>query len=63
MTGELARQGRLPAKIVRADIGTVNPTRAVAAEEAYIAAFFGQFPRGQASTPCGRLKLDTGWVR
>jgi dienelactone hydrolase len=49
LIGELARPGRLPAKVARADIGTVNPARAVTAEEAYIAAFFGRFLRGQAS--------------
>jgi platelet-activating factor acetylhydrolase isoform II len=49
LIGELARQGRLPAKVVRADLGTVNPARAVTAEEACIAAFFGRFLRGQAS--------------
>jgi dienelactone hydrolase len=49
LIGELARQGRLPAKVVRADIGTVDPARAVTAEEAYIAAFFGRFLRGQPS--------------
>jgi predicted dienelactone hydrolase len=49
LIGELARQGRLPAKVVRADLGTVNPARAVTAEEAYISAFFGRFLRGQAS--------------
>lgn len=51
LIGELARSGRLPAKVVRGDIGTVNPARAVTAEETYVAAFFGRFLRGQASPP------------
>jgi hypothetical protein len=46
---ELARQGRLPAKTVRTDIGTVNPAQAVTAEETYISAFLGQWLRGQSS--------------
>jgi hypothetical protein len=49
LIGELARPGRLPARVIRADIGTVNPARAVTAEEAYIAAFFGRFLRGRPS--------------
>ncbi len=44
---QIARQLGLPRSFVTGDIGTVSPPRAVAAEEAYIAAFFGHWLRGR----------------
>jgi hypothetical protein len=43
---QIARQLGLPHSFVTREIGTVDPARAVAAEEAYIAAFFGRWLRG-----------------
>jgi dienelactone hydrolase len=40
---QVARELGLTRRFVTRDIGTVNPARAVAAEDAYIAAFFGRF--------------------
>jgi hypothetical protein len=42
---QIARALGLPRSFVTRDIGTVNPARAVAAENAYIAAFFDRFLR------------------
>ncbi|WP_367138052.1 MULTISPECIES: alpha/beta hydrolase family protein [Streptomyces] len=39
----LARQGALPEEVLRQDIGTVRPERAVAATRAYVVAFFDRF--------------------
>jgi hypothetical protein len=39
----------LPANVLAKDLGTVKPSQAVSAEEAYVAAFFGRWLRGQAS--------------
>jgi hypothetical protein len=33
--------------VVTNDLGSINPERAVRAEEAYVSAFFGRFLRGQ----------------
>lgn len=44
---QIASQLGLPNSFVTGNIGTVSPSRAVAAEEAYIAAFFGHWLRGQ----------------
>ena len=45
----LLPQAGLPASVLAKDLGTVKPGQAVSAEEAYVAAFFGRFLRGQAS--------------
>ncbi|MGW2598080.1 alpha/beta hydrolase family protein [Streptomyces klenkii] len=39
----LARQGALPEEVLRQDVGTVRPERAVAATRAYVVAFFDRF--------------------
>jgi dienelactone hydrolase len=44
---QVARQLGLPGSFVRRDIGSINPNKAVQAEEAYISAFFGRWLRGQ----------------
>ena len=46
---QVAAQTGLAASVVTKDLGTVQPGPAVAAEEAYVAAFFGHFLRGQDS--------------
>jgi hypothetical protein len=50
---QIARQFGLPRSFVTRDIGTVHPAQAVAAEDAYIAAFFDRFLKG-----CGGHLLD-----
>jgi dienelactone hydrolase len=45
----LLPQAGLPASVLAKDLGPVQPGRAVSAEEAYVAAFFGRWLRGQAS--------------
>jgi predicted dienelactone hydrolase len=44
---QIARQPGLPHDFAIQQIGTVDPAAAVRAEEAYLAAFFGRFLRGQ----------------
>ena len=44
---QIARQIGLPDSFVTRAIGTVDPAGAVPAEQAYLSAFFGRFPRGQ----------------
>lgn len=44
---QIAAQTGLPSSVVTTDLGPVNPGRAVAAEEAYVSAFFGRWLRGQ----------------
>lgn len=44
---QIARQLGFPASFVTREIGTVSPAGAVRAEQAYLAAFFGRFLRGQ----------------
>jgi hypothetical protein len=44
---QVATQTGLPASVVTKDLGSINPERAVRAEEAYVSAFFGHFLRGQ----------------
>ena len=44
---QVAAQTGLPATVVTKDLGTIQPHRAVAAEDAYISAFFGRWLRGQ----------------
>jgi predicted dienelactone hydrolase len=44
---QVAAQTGLPANVVTKDLGAVQPGPAVSAEEAYIAAFFGRWLRGQ----------------
>jgi hypothetical protein len=44
---QIARQLGFPASFVTRQIGTVSPAGAVRAEQAYLAAFFGRFLRGQ----------------
>jgi hypothetical protein len=43
---QVARQLRLPRSFVTKDIGSIDPPRAVAAEEAYLSAFFGRWLYG-----------------
>jgi len=43
---QIARQLGLPRSFVTGQIGTVDPARAVAAQEAYVEAFFGRWLRG-----------------
>jgi hypothetical protein len=43
---QIARQLGLPRSFVTRDIGTVHPAQAVAAEDAYITAFFDRFLKG-----------------
>jgi hypothetical protein len=50
--------GRLANRLVNLAIGTVNPAQAVAAERAYISAFFNLHPRGRASTLLGHPSPD-----
>lgn len=50
---QVAKELGLTRQFVTRDIGTVNPARAVAAEDAYIAAFFDRFLRH-----CGSHLLD-----
>jgi hypothetical protein len=44
---QIARQLGLPGSVVTREIGTIDPARAVRAEQAYLSAFFGRFLRGQ----------------
>jgi hypothetical protein len=44
---QVARQLGLPRSFVTKDIGTIDPARAITAEEAYVAAFFDRWLRGQ----------------
>jgi hypothetical protein len=46
---QVAAQTGLAASVVTKDLGTVQQGPAVAAEKAYVAAFFGRFLRGQDS--------------
>ena len=50
--------GRLATRLVNPAIGTVNPARAVAAERAYISAFFDLHLRGRASKLLGHPSPD-----
>ena len=43
---QIVRKLGLPHSLVTRDIGTIDPTRTIPAEEAYIAAFFGRWLRG-----------------
>ena len=43
---QIARQLGLPESFVTGAIGTIDPARAIAAEEAYVSAFFGRWLRG-----------------
>jgi Platelet-activating factor acetylhydrolase, isoform II len=43
---QIARQLGLPRSFVTQDIGTIDPARAVTAEEAYVSAFFDRWLRG-----------------
>lgn len=45
----LLPQAGLPASVLTKDLGTVQPGQAVSAGEAYLAAFFGRWLRGQDS--------------
>jgi Platelet-activating factor acetylhydrolase, isoform II len=53
MIPQIAKALGLPRSFVTRDIGTVNPAQAVAAEDAYISAFFGKFLKN-----CGGQLLD-----
>jgi len=46
---QVAAQTGLPASVLTKDLGPVKPAAAVGAEQAYLAAFFGQWLRGQPS--------------
>ncbi|PWI45841.1 hydrolase [Streptomyces sp. ICBB 8177] len=50
MVPQIARQLRLPRSTVTALVGTAGPARAVAAQEAYLTAFFDRWLRGRDST-------------
>lgn len=43
---QIARELRLPRSFVTRDIGSVAPAQAIAAEEAYVSAFFDRWLRG-----------------
>ena len=60
---EIASQLGLPRSFVTGNIGRIDPAKAVAAEEAYVSAFFDRWLRGQdrprgsrvRPLPCHRL--------